>query len=357
MRPALSRPTGVGVYVQNLVEALANIDSENRYLLFSSSWKERFGFVPPGPNFKVHDLRWPVRLLNFGWNRLDFPPIEILLKTPIQIAHSPMPLVMPTRTARTVTTVHDLFFFTHPDQTVREMKTDYPRLLKEHCMRSNAIIADSDHIKGQLIDLIGVPSSHIYTIRLGVDDFYFEKVPASESSNTLKRFQISGSYVLFVGTQEPRKNLPVLIEAHRIHGEGMELVIAGPQGWGFNRPQPTPDIRWTGYISKSDLRTLYQNATVVVCPSVEEGFGLPLLEAMACQTPVIASRIPVFQEICNDSCLYFDPSNAEELAGLVRKVYEDSSLRDQLISKGKERVKKFTWKETARKTLELYRSL
>ena len=357
MRPALSRPTGVGVYLQNLVSALAQIDSENQYHLFSSSWKERFVSKSYPSNFTIHDKKLPVRLLNYCWNRLAFPPVEVFINQALQVVHSPTPLLIPTRKARSITTVHDLFFFTNPHETVREMQRDFPRLLKKHCMQSDAIITVSEHTKKQLMDLVGIPSSRIYTIRHGVDPYFNDRANEAEIIAITKHFQILRPYVLFVGTREPRKNLKVLLEAMGAFSEDLQLVIAGPEGWGNEGLELSADVIQTNYVSKQDLRALYQKAVTVVYPSLEEGFGLPLLEAMASGVPVIASRIPAFLEVCNNSCLYFDATNPEELAAQIRRVNEDTSLRDSMICKGKERVKKFSWIESATKTLELYRSL
>jgi glycosyltransferase involved in cell wall biosynthesis len=357
MRPALSRPTGVGTYVQNLVQALSEIDHQNEYLLFSSSWKERYNPVQYPSHFKIQDHHWPVRLLNFGWNHLSFPPIELVLGKPVQVAHSPTPLVIPSRKARSVTTVHDLYFFTHPQHTVREMKQDYPRLVKKHCLRSDAIIAVSDHTKRQLIDVLEVPSSRIYTIKHGIDPFFLERAPLVETTEVLARFRIPGPYLLFVGTQEPRKNLAMLLRAYRNLREELFLVIAGSQGWGMEQIDFPKGVLQTGYVSKSDLRALYQRAAAVVFPSIEEGFGLPLLEGMASEVPLLASRISAFQEVCNNSCLYFDPNEEQELMEQIRSVLHSDELRENLVAKGRERVKKFSWKDSAQKTLDLYMSL
>jgi glycosyltransferase involved in cell wall biosynthesis len=357
MRPALSRPTGVGTYLQNLVRALSEIDQQNQYFLFSSSWKERYKSIDYPSNFEIKDRRLPVRLLNFGWNHLSFPSIEFLLGTTVQVAHSPTPLVIPSRKARRVTTVHDLYFFTHPEHTVREMKEDYPRMVKKHCLRSDAIIAVSDHTKKQLVELLEVPSSRIYTIKHGIDPFFLERAAAHQVTEVGEKLKVPGPYLLFVGTQEPRKNLDILLQAFRNFREDLFLVIAGSRGWGLEQIDFPERVLLTGYLSKSDLRVLYQQASAVVFPSVEEGFGFPLLEGMASEVPVIASRIPAFQEVCNDSCLYFDANEEEELTEQIRSVLHDKELREKLVAKGRERVKKFSWKDSAQKTLDLYMSL
>ena len=357
MRPALSRPTGVGTYLQNLVRALSEIDDQNEYFLFSSSWKERYNPVEYPSHFKIKDRRWPVRLLNFGWNHLSFPSIEFVLGTSVQVAHSPTPLVIPSRKARRVTTVHDLYFFTNPEHAVREMQKDYPKMVKKHCLRSDAIIAVSDHTKKQLVEMLEVPSSRIYTIKHGIDPFFLERAPVHQVAQVREKLTIPGPYLLFVGTREPRKNLDILLRAFRNLGEDLFLVIAGSQGWGLEQIQFPERVLLTGYVSKSDLRVLYQQAAAVVFPSIEEGFGFPLLEGMASEVPVIASRIPAFQEVCNDSCLYFDATEEQELTEQIRSVLHSSELREKLVSKGRERIKKFSWKDSAQKTLDLYMSL
>ena len=118
MRPALSRATGVGVYLENLVRGLSDLDRRNRYLLFSSSWKERFPRRDYGPNFQIHDRRFPVRALNYLWSRASVPSVETLLRQRVDVVHSPTPLVLPTRRAAKVTTVHDLYFLHRADDIV-----------------------------------------------------------------------------------------------------------------------------------------------------------------------------------------------------------------------------------------------
>lgn len=359
MRPSLSNPTGVGVYLQNLVRVLSDLDSENEYHLFSASWKERFPLSSYPSNFHIHDRRWPARLLNYSWNHLSFPPVEFLVGSALDVVHSSTPLVIPARRARRITTVYDLYFYKHPDRAIREMKTDFPAKIREHSLRSDAIIAISDYTKRQLIELLEIPSSRIYTIKLGVDPFFLECASEKEKTGVLSKLGIPGPYLLFVGTQEPRKNLPVLIEAfQKLREKNIHLVLAGPEGWNVQHDELSADrVILTGYLSKQDLRALYQQAHALVFPSIDEGFGLPLLEGMAAGTPVIASRIPAFQEVCNDSCAYFDPANPEELTETIEAVIEQSDLRQTLISKGKQRVQNFSWKETAQKTLALYQSL
>ena len=354
MRPALSRSTGVGIYLQTLVSALSDIDPSNEYHLFSSSWKERYEPPSLGPNFRIHDCNWPVAVLNYTWHRWSVPSIEFFVGTSLDVVHSPGPLLVPSKNAHRITTVHDLYFLKQPDQTVREIKRDYAALAREHCRKSDAVIAISEHTRSQLIELLDVPSSRIYTIRHGADHFFAESVPAEELTAIYAKFGIRTPFLLYVGSREPRKNVTSLVEAFAKRAKDSQLVLAGPPA-----PEPLllPGIIETGYVSREELRALYNGATALVMPSLEEGFGLPLLEAMLAGTPVVASDIPAFREVANDAFYSFDPNKVEDLQEAIGRILQDSELRQRLTRLGTERAKRFSWADAARKTLELYQNL
>lgn len=358
MRPALSRATGVGVYLQNLVSALSELDSQNAYYLFSSSWKERFQTYPITKNFHSCDHRWPVTLLTYFWNRLSFPSIESFIKAPLDIVHSPTPLMIPSKQAHQITTVHDLYFYFHPEQVIGEMRRDYPDMVYKHCMKSDAIIAVSEYTKSQLVDHLKIASSKIYTVHHGSDPFFSQHQSENEVARVKKTFRITQPYFLFVGSIEPRKNLPTLLEAFEKMKPGTQLVLCGPEGWGEDLPSfDSERVLRTGYVSRVDLRVLYQNAIALIMPSVDEGFGLPLLEAMTAGIPIVASKIPAFCEIGGDAFLPFPAESATQLLIAMESVHSDTAIRDRLIQNGKERIKKFTWQEAAQKTLDIYKHL
>jgi glycosyltransferase involved in cell wall biosynthesis len=357
MRPVLSNATGVGTYLANLTRALSRIDTQNEYHLFSSSWKERFKWIY-GPNFVVHDLRVPVRLLNYSWHRFSWPSIETLLRLEMDVAHSPTPLLIPSERARRVSMVHDIYFYFHPEHTVREIQRDYAALLLKHCSNSDAIIAVSDYTRNQVVEHLKIPASKVYTIRPGADPYYEVPATQEELDHTRKRFALKRPYFLFVGALEPRKNIPLLLDAFSRLKEDVNLVLAGPEGWGLDwNSTPRERTIFTHYVTKEELRALYQQAIALVLPSVDEGFGLPLLEAMSSGLPILASDIPVFREVCADAFLPFQSDRVEELANAMACCYSKTELRNDLSKKGKDRVKRFSWEETAQRTLELYRNL
>lgn len=354
MRPALSNPTGVGIYLLNLVGALAKIDSTNEYHLFSSSWKERYAPPRYGANFRIHDRRWPVSILNFTWHRFSLPSIETLTGTGLDIAHSPGPLMMPARNAHRIITVHDLYFYIHPEQTSREIRRDYGDLVRKHCEQADAIIAISDATRQQLIQLLNIPPSRICTIRHGADPFFAVSVPKTESEAVLKKYGVQRPFFLYAGSREPRKNLPNLLTAFNTLEDDVQMVLAGPRD-----PVSVSQARVleTGYVTREELRALYQEALALVLVSLEEGFGLPLLEAMQAGVPVVASDLPAFREVGGDAYLKVDGRSTEEITAALRRIREDENLRRQLAAAGRERAAGFTWEETARKTLELYQTL
>lgn len=354
MRPALSQSTGVGVYLQNLVGALAALDHGNEYHLFSSSWKERYTPAAFGPNFRIHDRRWPVGILNYTWNRWNFPAIESLTGSELDVAHSPGPLMMPARRALRVITVHDLYFYAHPETTSREIRRDYAALVKRHCEQSDAIIAISDYTRQQLTERLNIPPSRIYTIRHGADPFFAEAPAPGEQDRVCAKYNIRGPFFIFAGAREPRKNLPALLQAHRSLEPGTQLVLAGPRG---GEPSAGRDVVETGYVAREELRALYHQAIALVMPSRDEGFGLPILEALQSGTPVVASSIPAFHEVAGDAFLPVDAENVDSIADGMRRIRDDGSLRQQLIARGRERVRRFSWSEAAGKTLELYQNL
>ena len=354
MRPALSQSTGVGVYLQNLVGALAVLDPTNQYHLFSSSWKERYSPPVYGPNFQVHDRRWPVSVLNYAWNRLQFPSIESLTGSKLDVAHSPGPLMMPARRARRVITVHDLYFYAHPEQTSREIRRDYASMVRKHCERSDAIIAVSEHTRKQLTSWLNIPPARVCTIRHGADPFFAGSVPQEELERIRTKYNLRIPFYLFVGGRQPRKNLPALLKAFAALEPGAQLVLAGPRG---AEQESVPGLVETGYVSREELRALYRQALALVMPSLDEGFGRPVLEALQSGTPVVASSIPAFHEVGGDAFLAVDPSQVESIAAGMQRIRDDGSLRQDLIAHGRERAGRFSWNDTAQKTLELYQSL
>ncbi len=358
-RPALSRATGVGRYFQGLVAGLQEIDRENRYVLLSSSFKERARPEPRPPNFRLVDRRVPVSVLNALWHRLEFPSFDWLAGSELDVAHSPTPLRLPSRRARSVITVHDLFFLDHPEATSREIRRDYPELVRSQVKKADAILANSRTTADDVEARLDVPRERIHVVHAGIDDRFLAVAPSGNGSGP--------PYLLAVATEEPRKNLSTLLEAFAIlkrRGFDGSLKIAG--GAGLDTPVIVEtierlglerEVSRLGYVDAAELPSLYRNARALVSPSLWEGFGLPLLEAMATTTPLVASDIPVHREVAADAAVFVPPRDPEALARAIESVWTDEPLRARLEARGLERVRDFSWAVSARKMLDLYRRL
>jgi glycosyltransferase involved in cell wall biosynthesis len=245
----------------------------------------------------------------------------------------------PVRSARPlVVTVHDLAVFRHPDAFNRWTRTYSPRVVPRVLAAAQRIIAVSEFTRRELVELLHVPDDKIRVVPNGVDEEFTREGPAAE-----------GDYVLTVGTLEPRKNLARLVEAAR--RSDLELRVVGARGWGKVEVGGN-GVRWLGEVSDTELARLYRGALCVAYPSLYEGFGIPVLEAMACGAPVVTTRGTAMEEIADGAAVLVDTRDPAEIAaGIARAAAE----RDQLVSHGLERARAFRWDAIADATVGVYR--
>lgn len=360
-RPALKERTGVGEYIHELAAALARrLEGADRLVLFTSSWADRPapGLASGWPRTEVVDRRWPVRPLTYGWNRLGWPPIE-RLAGPADIVHSPAPLLIPAQRARQVITVHDLDFLTHPGRTSAEMQRDYPALVRDHSARAALVVVNSEDTAGAVRRELGVSDERIATCRPGVPGWIGTPAPRTAPPD---------GYVLFVGTLEPRKNLGALLDAwERLVGAGSPLprlrvvgsVRPGGEEW-VKRLTEAPLARhvdYVGYVAAGDRRALYEGARLLVLPSFHEGFGLPVLEAMAMGVPVITSDRGALPEVAGDAGVIVGAEDAAGLASAIAAVLSDRRRAEEMGRRGVARASTFTWDAAAGALYAAYRRL
>lgn len=368
VRPFLKKESGVGIYLKNLIWSLSNIDNENSYYLFSSSLKDRFKKekIPSSSNFHLFDFPFPVFLLNFFWNRLNFPTIDSFFFRKMDIVHSPYPLLIPT-SGKCIITVHDLFFFKNPEKTVREMKRDYPEKIAESIEKADGIICPSQFTKSEILKLFNCKEEKIRVIPHGIDEIFKKEPEKFQVENVKVKYSLPSNFILFVGNIEPRKNLETLIDAFIILRKKIpeiKLVFVGEKILGFEKIRNKIEksgleesIIFTGYVENYELSVIYRLSSVFVLPSLEEGFGLPILEAMASSVPVVASKSSSISEVAGDCALYFSPASSSELAEKIEAILENERLRMELKEKGRERVEAFSWNKCAEMTLEFYREI
>lgn len=362
IRVFLAAETGVGTYFRNLLNQLAASDRENRYLLFSASIKVRFpaARIPAFTDRRLIDVRIPVRVLNGLWHNWQYPPLEFFFKEKIAVAHSPTPMLLPSR-GKSIITVHDLFFITHPEQVQRESRRHFCRQLGRSVNRADGIICVSETTRSHLLAMFPGLAAKTRVIRHGVALSFFSA--AGNHSELRKKFGLPERYVLFTGTIEPRKDLPTLLRALlRLKKAGIviPLVIAGARGWDAGefialRDELGSQVREIGYVDGCELPGLYRSAQCFVFPSLAEGFGLPLLEALAGGTPVLCSDIPVFHEIGNDLPTFFRAGDVSDLADKLSVLWkmDKEAGREKRIA----HARNFSWQDAADRTLTFYRDL
>ena len=354
-RPALRARTGVGEHIHQVTRELARL-GRDEITVFSSSWKDRApaSLAAELPRVRVVDRHLPVSALNLAWHRLRWPPIEALAGAEFDIAHSPHPLLLPSRSAASVITIHDLHFLSHPEQTAAEIRRDYPALVREHAMRADRILVVSRFVAGEVQRVLGVPADRISVCPNGAPEW---KAPPAAAA--------ADGYLLFVGTVEPRKNIDGLLDAYaRLlarRPDAPRLVIAGRMGGTGDGPlarvQHPPlsgHVEYRGYVANCEREALYKGAQAFVLPSFDEGFGIPALEAMAAGVPVIASTRGALPELVGDAGLLVDPDDNESLAAAMDRIIGDPHLRANCARRGLDRAGQFSWAQTARDVRRAY---
>ena len=347
-RAALRARTGVGAYIHELLRAYTASFPDD-VAVFTSSWKDRpAAGLARELGVRVVDRRIPVRLLNLLWHRTEWPPAETLAG-PVDVVHSAHPLLMPARGAAQVVTIHDLFFLTHPEGTRAEIRRDYPALAAAHARRADGIITSTQHGKDLLRTTWDIEPDRIYVCGPGA--------PVWRSLGQTTTQPVDG-VILFVGTLEPRKNVGALLDAYETLlgrvADAPGLVLAGQATaaaapW-LARIRHAPlagKVTHLGYVPDADREALYARARVLVLPSHDEGFGLPVLEAMSAGIPVIASRRGALPEVVGDAGMLFDPDRPEELVASLEELLTDPVRAAARAHAGLTRAAAFSWAASA----------
>lgn len=287
----------------------------------------------------------------------------------LDILHDPSavtPLLFGAGGARVVSTVHDVIPVSYPGYSSRVDELIYRRWLPHRLPRNQRVITDSQHSKADIVRYMGVPPEKIDVVMLGVRDL-FRPVTPDAGEAVLRRFGISFPYVMFLGNLTRRKNIELALRGFaRVAGQFPDLrfVLAGPKLFRETPIGALADelgigdrIVLPGAISDADLPALYSGARAFLFPSFYEGFGLPVLEAMACGTPVISSAASSLPEVAGDAALLVDPNSLDEMTDALTRVLTDEALRALLRARGLAQAARFTWAETARQTADIYRAM
>lgn len=366
---AYEQGAGIGRYVRELVQALALEDTRTPYRLFVAGVTRQSLPKPPGPNFVWRPTRitplWFARV----WHRLQVPlPVEVFTGR-VRLFHATDFTLPPTLPGTpTLLTVHDLSFVRAPETTTPVLKAYLDRVVPRSVRRATHVVADSQATKDDLIALYGTPPDKITVLLSGVSAHFRRVTDADARRAVLARYGVPAQpYIFTVGTVQPRKNYARLMQALAAlgaEGAGLHLVIAGGRGWldspiyaAVKSLDLGERVHFAGFVDDADLPALYSGALCLAYPSLYEGFGFPVLEAFACETPVITSKLSSMPEVAGDAALLVDPYDVDALAAALRRLLRDQALRTALVARGSRQVAQFTWARTARQLHDLYQQL
>lgn len=350
---------GIGQYTLRLAEALVATHSSDSYLLLQSR-KDRHSLLAAA-NLRHRSMwtpphhRYEQTLFSLELSLLD-----------LDLLHCPDFIPPFRRRCPAVITVHDLAFLRFPGLLTRESQAYYGQITRA-VHSADHIISVSESTKRDLVSLVGADQAKITCVYEAAAPL-FRPADDAAIAATRRRYDIQGDYILFVSTIEPRKNIPFLLQAYRRlrdarHGQnGMpRLVIVGNKGWLYDRIFTLVDqldlrsaVICTGGVPVEDLPALYSGALYFVLPSLYEGFGLPVLEAMSCGTPVITSSTSSLPEVAGDAAILVDPQDISGLATAMQRLCEDHALRREMGGRGMAQAARFSWERAARETMAVY---
>jgi glycosyltransferase involved in cell wall biosynthesis len=343
----LARPwAGVGVYTAEILRALAAERPGSRFTVYTEA--EPAGdhdpalafHRPPAARLVGRHLLWPARLRRLRAHHLYFGPAGLL-----PLGDVGLPAVL---------TAHDMAIYRHPEWFPGGQALSTRLVVPRSMRRADAIVAVSASTASDVAELFGVDAQRLEVVPEGVAG-HFQPLPAERLEDVRRRLGLPGRFVLFVGTIEPRKNLPTLLDAWSRMRERPPLVVAGTWGWRCDDVRErlerlAPDVRVLGAIARDDLPGLYNLAVCLAHPAWYEGFGLTPLEAMACGVPVVASGVSSLPEVVGDAGLLVDPADVEGWTAALERVCGDLDVAATLRRRGILRAAEFTWSRAAQRT-------
>jgi glycosyltransferase involved in cell wall biosynthesis len=363
--PAVHAKAGLSRYADNLAQSLLEQAPDRFFFFFNRSGDSHFPSWLVGQ--PVRSVRagykpwrmmvWLGHLAHIGLDRL-VPDCELF--------HATEHLLVPLRHCPSVLTVHDLIFHLFPERHKRLNRWYLNAALPLYCRRADAIICVSENSRSDLLRTWNIDPNKVHVVYEAADPV-FRTASDAEVAAVRTRYGLPLKYLLTVGTIEPRKNLSRLLDALAIlirQGEDINLVIVGRLGWLYHdflnkleHFEYRDAVIRPGFVPDSDLPAVYTGATATVTASIYEGFGLPILESMACGTPVISSRTSSLPEFGGEAAHYFDPRDVQEMAAVIGAVWRVAELRRDMQALGREQARCFSWEQAASETMRVYESL
>jgi glycosyltransferase involved in cell wall biosynthesis len=363
---AARQRAGIGRYTRSLIHALAQFDFDNHYALYVPHDSRHLDDVRSLPeNFRLARAPLNERAMVTLWQRARVPlPVEIIIG-PTDLFYSPDFVLPPTRAQKKILTIHDLSFKRFPETAVPNLKWYLDAAVPRSIGRADLLLADSEATRADLIELFHVPPERVRTLYSGCDPIFRRVADARELQQVRAQYQLQKPFLLHVGTIEPRKNLVRLIEAFSKlpRRRELDLVIAGGAGWMYDEIYAAPErfgvsasVRFIGFVPDADLPGLYSLAEVFVYPSLYEGFGLPVLEALACGAAVVTANNSSLPEVAGDAALLIDAHDTDALAWAITRFLDDSTWRGIMQQKALAQANKFSWEKSAHELRALFES-
>lgn len=351
-------------YAVNLTEALAQIDRVNNYTIYVTTNEARERFTNRWPNFKVRSTLPHTPLI-----RIPLTLSAELRKNPVDVLHVQF-TAPPFCPCPVVVSIHDLSFEHLPQTFNRRSRTQLRLTVRHSARRAARILSLSEHTRRDIIETYGITPDRVTAIPLAAPDHFGPIADNRELQRVRHNYGIDGDYILSVGSIQPRKNLARLVRAYALLRRNCsadklpKLVLVGKCAWLYDETLRALDetnvkdtVILTGYVPERDLPALYSGALCFVYPSYFEGFGLPPLEALKCGAPVIVGNRTSLPEVVGDAALAVDPFDVNAIADAIKRLINDPALRTQLSVKGQQRAGEFNWRETAKKTLAVYKEV
>ncbi|MBL8138236.1 MAG: glycosyltransferase family 4 protein [Acidobacteria bacterium] len=354
---------GIGTYIRNLVTELGRLDHEAEYVLLTKP-EDAAAAAAAGPNFRaVVETSRPYSLAE-QWR----VPMAAA-RAGADLLHEPHYVLPPLTRCRTVVTIHDCIHLRFPEYLPSRAAFAYAHaMIRLAARKADRVLTVSDASKRDILHYTGVPPEKVVVVHNGLDARFAAAPDADAMDRVRQRFQLDHPFVLYVGNIKPHKNLERLIAAFasmRADGpEGLKLVVIGDETskhpglrQAVHRHRLDKHVRFFGFQPAATLVTFYRLARAFVFPSLYEGFGLPPLEAMANETPVVTSNLSSLPEVAGDAAVLVDPYDVASIAEGIRRAVTDEPLRQQLIARGRARAREFSWARAAADTLAVYREV
>jgi len=365
LNPAGGELAGIGHYTYYLVKNLLAQDKKNTYVLFFDfRMKDIKEFEQKNVEIVYFPFSQYKKFLPFAYSHV-LAAAEIKSRN-VDVYHAPANVIPMNYSRPSVLTIHDMAIYKHPEWFPGGQNFSIKTLVPSSIKKASRIIAVSQSTKKDIVQLMKVPAGNIDVVYEAGNQ---EKIPSEkDSAGIIKKYKINKNFVLYLGTLEIRKNIDRLIKAWEKVCESKpkkfaewQLVIAGQKGFGFaenfnaiKSSKVGHKIRYIGYVPADDKNKLMKTASIFAFPSLYEGFGLPVIEAMAMGTPVLTSNVSSLPEVVGDSAVMVNPQKVEDIAKKLENMIGNKRLLYKIVQKGKLQIKKFSWKECAKKTLAVY---